>query len=95
MTFQDTMRMTNVEAWMEEESQTVSSAAVKREEIVQAEDEELLEGSEKTRFGRLVATLNFMSSDTLHLTSSRRRTICVGARGFTIGPTFGGMIRGH
>ena len=46
-----------------EEPKTVNSAGVKPEEIGQEEDGEILEETAKTRFGGLVATLNFMSLD--------------------------------
>ena len=52
-------------AWigLRKESKALNSAAVKREEIRQEEDEEPLEGAEKTRFRSLAATLNCMSLD--------------------------------
>ena len=46
-----------------EESKTVNSAAVKPEELGQEEDGEMREGTEKTRFRRLAATLDHMSLD--------------------------------
>ena len=48
---------------LRKESKALNSAAVKREEIGQEEDEESLEGAEKTRFRSLAATLNCMSLD--------------------------------
>ena len=46
-----------------EESKSVNSAAVKPEEIGQEEDGEMPQGTEKTRFRSLAATLNYMSLD--------------------------------
>ena len=48
---------------LRKESKALNSTAVKREEIRQEEDEESLEGAEKTRFRSLAATLNYMSLD--------------------------------
>ena len=48
---------------LNEESKTVNSAAVKPEEIGQAEDTDMLDASEAKRFRSLAATLNYMSSD--------------------------------
>ena len=48
---------------LRKESKALNSAAVKREEIREEEDEEPLEGAEKTRFRSLAATLNCMSLD--------------------------------
>ena len=48
---------------MSEESQTLESAAVKLEELGQEEDEEMLNGMEKTKFRSLAVTLNYMSLD--------------------------------
>ena len=45
------------------EIKTLNSAAAKKEEIRQEQDEEMLEGTEKPRFRNLVATLNSMSLD--------------------------------
>ena len=46
-----------------EKSKTVNSAAVKPEKIGKEEDEEMMEGTEKTSFRSLESTLNYMSLD--------------------------------
>ena len=60
---------------LRKESKALNSAAVKREEIRQEEDEESLEGAEKTRFRSLAATLNCMSLDRSDVQYSARE-IC-------------------
>ena len=46
------------------ESKMVNSAAVKLDQIGQEDDEEMLDGTEETRFTSLAATLNYI---TVHL----------------------------
>ena len=58
-----TRRVTNIARHCWKESKTVNSAAVKPEEIGHAKDRDMLEGTEKTRFRSLSATLNHMSLD--------------------------------
>ena len=56
-------------------TKTVSSAAVKPEEIWQEEDANMLDEAEKMKFRRLAATLNYMSldrSDVIYATKEHR-----------------------
>ena len=48
---------------LNEESKAVNSAAMKPEEIGQAEDTDMLDASEAKRFRSLAATLNYVSSE--------------------------------
>ena len=69
---------------LSDESKTVNSAAVMPEEIGQEEDEDMMEGSEKTRFRISAATLYYMRldlSDVQYATKELCTTMATPTRG--------------